>query len=267
MHRKGDRTAWLKGGRATCIAPGPFPKRPWYLVLLGPPGVGKGTQADKLVETYGACHLSTGEIFRAACRNPCEAADSPVMRAALDAMARGELVSDEIVIEIIRERIRCLHCMHGFLLDGFPRTVEQARVLDQLLEQVGTRLDAVILLDAPEEVIIQRLSGRRVCRQCKASWHVQYKPTRVDGICDNCGGELFLRDDDRPESVKVRLDAYRNTIGPVIDHYRDSGVLHVVDASGSPEQVFANIRAVLEAEGRPWEKTLDEAAARQAPPA
>jgi adenylate kinase len=244
MHPHGDRTAWLQGGDARCTDSGAAPRRPWHIVLFGPPGVGKGTQADLVVEHFGACHLSTGDIFRAATSG--HAPVSPAMEAALTAMRRGELVSDAMVVELVRERINCLCCEHGFLLDGFPRTVEQARALDAMLARAGTQLDVVLELEADEETIVRRLSGRRVCRQCKACWHEEMKPTRRPGVCDSCGGELYQRDDDRPAAIQVRLDTYRNTALPVSEHYRLAGILRLIDARGEPAAVFAEIRRVME---------------------
>lgn len=244
MHPAGDRTAWLLGGDATCHDPGPRPRRPWHVILLGPPGVGKGTQAARLVGELGACHLSTGDVFRAACRGS-ESTPSPAMAEALATMRRGGLVSDDTVVALVRERVRCLCCHHGFLLDGFPRTVDQARALDAMLAGVGTQLDRVILLDADEPTIVHRLSGRRVCATCRANWHIESHPTRIDGVCDTCGGALIQRDDDRPETIHVRLEAYHAAADAVIGFYRDRGLLATIDASAPPAEVFARIVAAL----------------------
>jgi adenylate kinase len=214
--------------------------------------VGKGTQAERIIATFGACHLSTGDIFRYAAKNgACGLPPSPAMALALAAMRKGELVSDTTVVELVRERAHCLTCPHGFLLDGFPRTVEQARALDAILAQVGRSLDAVIHYGAGQDVIIERLSGRRVCRKCGAGYHLANKPPRVAGRCDACGGALFQRDDDRPEAIRVRLEAYDATVGPVLAHYRERKLLHELDASGTPDEVFSRTRAVLEGIGAP----------------
>jgi adenylate kinase len=245
MHPTGDRTAWLKGGDA-CANPGPLPVRPWHIVLLGPPGVGKGTQAEKIVERFGACHLSTGDVFREAFQNTDVESASPALREALGAMRHGELVSDEMVIDLVRERIGCIVCRHGFLLDGFPRTVEQVIALDDILEAHRVRLDAVIALEADDAAIIERVSGRRVCRDCRANWHITARPTRRPDTCDECGGRLFQRDDDRPGSIRIRFEAHHATIQPVLDHYRAAGLLYCVDAGDRPEAVFTRVCGVFD---------------------
>lgn len=244
MHHYPDRTAWLQGGNARCIDPGPTPRRPWHVLLLGPPGVGKGTQAELIIESLGACHLSTGDVFRAA-HHGCNGPVSPAMQEALGAMKRGELVSDATVVNLVRERVGCLCCAHGFLLDGFPRTRDQAEALDGMLAAAGTRLDAVINYTAAEEEILARVGGRRVCRRCKRGYHLDHKAPRTPGVCDACGGELYQRDDDRAEAVHTRLEAYRATARPVVEFYRAKGVLHEIDAHGSPGQVFEKTHAVL----------------------
>ncbi len=244
MHPSGDRTAWLLGGDARCHDSGPLPRRPWHVILLGPPGVGKGTQAARLVDTLGACHLSTGDVFRAA-HHSCDAARSPVMAEAMATMHRGGLVSDETVVALVRERIRCLHCNHGFLLDGFPRTVDQAHALDEMLTGVGTCLDRVVLLDADEQTIIHRLSGRRICSRCRASWHVESHAPIVPGVCDSCGGALVQRPDDRPETIHIRLEAYHAEADAVIAFYRDRGLLATIDAGAPPGEVFRRLMIEL----------------------
>jgi len=249
MYSLGNRIAWLQGPGANCAKTNPVAPRPWHLVLLGPPGVGKGTQAEKIVAEFGACHLSTGDVFRHAARNSSGQAPSPAMAVALAAMKRGELVSDATVVELVRERAECLSCQYGFLLDGFPRTIDQARALDGILGGVKRTLDAAINYFAPESLIIERLSGRRVCKQCRAGYHVANKPTRVAGVCDACGGELIQRDDDKPEAIRTRLHAYAATCNPVLEYYRKQGLLREIDASGDPETVFAQTRAVVQSLG------------------
>jgi adenylate kinase len=246
MHPSGDRSAWLHGNDAQCVNPGPLPSRTWNLVLFGPPGVGKGTAAEQIVAAYGACQLSTGDIFRQAAKTADPVTLSPAMQTALAAMRRGELVSDATVVELVRERAQCLACHHGFLLDGFPRTADQAVALDEMLAQVGRKLDAVLNFVAPEATIIERLSGRRVCRQCRTGYHVANKPPRESGVCDACGGGLIQRDDDKPAAIKVRLQAYAATCNPVLEHYRRKGLLREIDAIGTPEVVFERTRLVLQ---------------------
>ncbi len=246
MYSIGSRLAWLLGPGANCEKTGPVPPRPWHLVLLGPPGVGKGTQAEKIIAEFGACHLSTGDVFRNAARDTSGRPPSPAMAVALAAMKRGELVSDATVVDLVRERAECLACEYGFLLDGFPRTIEQARALEGILKGVKRSLDGAINYFAPESLIIERLAGRRVCKQCRTGYHVANKPPRVAGKCDACGGELIQRDDDKPEAIRTRLHAYAATCDPVLDYYRRQGLLREIDASGDPESVFAHTRAVIQ---------------------
>ncbi len=237
-----DRTAWLKGGDHRCVMP---PRRPigkaWRIVLLGAPGVGKGTQAEMLCERLGTCHLSTGDVFRAA--KSCGATDlSPAMASALVFMKRGDLVPDDTVLDMVGERLRCLNCSGGFLLDGFPRTVAQAKALEKLLESQDIKLTAVFDYELPIEQIVARLSGRRTCAKCKAVYHVTTRPPQVAGICDQCGGELIQREDDRPESVKVRMEAYQHSTKPLIDFYQQRGLLVTISAAGSPEEIYKRTR-------------------------
>ncbi len=245
MYSTGNRIAWLQGPHANCAKTGPVAPRPWHLVLLGPPGVGKGTQAEKIIGEFGACHLSTGDVFRYAARATDAAPPSPAMAVALAAMKRGELVSDGTVVELVRERAQCLACEYGFLLDGFPRTLEQAHALDGILARVERKLDAAINYSAPEAVIIARLSGRRVCPKCRAGYHVANKPPRVPDRCDACGTTLIQREDDKPEAIRTRLHAYAATCDPVLEFYRRQGLLREIDASGDPETVFVQTRAVI----------------------
>jgi len=245
MYTIGNRLAWLQGPGFECPKSGPVPPRAWHLVLLGPPGVGKGTQAEKIVGEFGACHLSTGDVFRHAARNLSGTVPSPAMATALAAMKRGELVSDNTVVDLVRERAGCLACEYGFLLDGFPRTIDQARALDGILGNVKSRLDGAINYFAPEALIIERLSGRRVCKQCRTGYHVANKPPRVAGRCDACGGELIQRDDDKPEAIRTRLQAYAATCNPVLEYYRKQGLLLEIEASGDPESVFAQTRQAI----------------------
>jgi adenylate kinase len=237
MEIKQDRTAWLKGGTAVCERPAKRQKRPRRLVLLGAPGVGKGTQAELLSAKLGTCPLSTGDIFRTA--KGLEAGElTPAMRAALGCMRRGELVPDETVLALIAERTRCLRCQAGFMLDGFPRTVNQAEALERLLSEQRMKLDAVLSYELPLDQVVARLSGRRTCLDCKAVFHVSARPPMFEGICDACGGKLYQREDDRPESIRVRMKVYEQCTTPLTDYYRRRGLLASILAEGSPEEIF-----------------------------
>ena len=239
-----DRAAWLKGGNAVCKEEPQVTGRPWRLVLLGAPGVGKGTQAEILSKNLRACHLSTGDVFRAAKYLPAEDR-SPAMTSALDYMRRGDLVPDETVLEMVRERAGCLRCGGGFLLDGFPRTVPQAEALQKILEELGTKLDAALDYELPLEEVVARLSGRRTCAKCKAIFHLTGRPPKVAGVCDACGGPLTQREDDRPESVRVRLETYAKSTAPLTEFYRQTGLLVPVAVGPNPEVTFGRTMAAL----------------------
>src|SRR5581483_6048423 len=233
-----DRKAWLEGPGAACNSRPEHNPRPRRLVLLGAPGVGKGTQAEMLCAKLGACHLSTGDIFRAAkAIGACER--SPALAAALQYMRRGELVPDETVLALVSERVNCLKCEGGFLLDGFPRTVAQAEALEQLLQKNKLSLDAVVSYELPIEQIVARLSGRRTCPQCKAVFHIDALPPKLPGICDHCGATLYQREDDRPESVRVRMEAYETSTAPLTAFYSSRGLLCPVSAEGAPKEICA----------------------------
>lgn len=236
MSTEPNRAAWLQGP-ATACTPHPHKLEPtWRLVLLGAPGVGKGTQAQLLHERLGACQLSTGDVFRAAAsRSDCP--PSPAMAAALNFMRRGLLVPDTTVWDMVKERVGCLRCAGGFLLDGFPRTLSQAQSLHRLLAQENLPLHAVINYELPTKEIISRLSGRRTCAKCKAVYHVTNQPPMHSGICDKCGSALFRRDDDNPEAIQVRLEAYQQSTAPLINFYRDLKMLLTIPATGSPDEI------------------------------
>jgi adenylate kinase len=233
-----DRAAWLKGGEAKCNVPADAQVRPHRFVLLGAPGVGKGTQAELLAARLGACHLSTGDIFRAA-KTLTECDRTPSMTSALEYMRRGDLVPDEIVLGLLVERSKCLRCGGGFLLDGFPRTVTQAKALEECLKRIEVEIEAVLSYEMPLEKIVARLSGRRTCPTCKAVYHVDNRPPKMTGICDNCGTALYQREDDRPESVRVRMDAYEKSTAPLTEFYRRKGLLVSISAEGTPEEIYA----------------------------
>jgi adenylate kinase len=233
----GNRASWLQGPGHRCEGMGEPPMRAWRLILLGAPGTGKGTQAALLTARLGACQLSTGEVFRAArgC-NPDQL--TPKLRDALEVMRSGGLVEDSTVVGIVAERQRCLGCMHGFLLDGFPRTILQAEALEAMVRELHLPIDAVINYELPEEEVIRRLGGRRTCGACGRSFHVEDLPPAVPGQCDTCGGHLRQREDDRPEAIRVRLASYREATAPLIQFYEQRGLLRTVSAEGTPGEVF-----------------------------
>ena len=243
MTTTNNRARWIEGPSAEC---GPVPSipNPYRLVLLGAPGVGKGTQAELLHHRLRACHLSTGDVFRAASKSQCEL--SPAMKTATEYMRRGDLVPDKTVWEMVRERSGCLHCGGGFILDGFPRTLGQAESLRTLMLQEQLELTAVVNYELPQAEIVDRLSGRRTCEQCKTVFHLTERPSATGDTCDRCGGKLFQRDDDRPESIKVRLEAYQRSTAPLIEFYEKLGLLLTVAATGSPDEICARTVAGLD---------------------
>lgn len=246
MAQKRDNSAWIKGGKTTCACAQPAQGKAWKLILLGAPGVGKGTQADLLCERLGTLHLSTGDVFRAAKSAPASER-TPAIEAALGYMQRGELVPDATVIDLVRERVACLRDPGGFLLDGFPRTVAQAEALQALMKAEGLALDGVLDYELPTDEVVKRLSGRRTCSKCRAGFHVINMPPKKEGVCDHCGGELYQREDDRPESIRVRLDAYQKSTSPLTDYYRKLGLLIPISATGTPEEIFQRTLAALKA--------------------
>ena len=205
-------------------------------VLLGPPGAGKGTQAVRIVEKYNVPHISTGDIFRENIKNGTE-----LGKKAQEYMNKGELVPDDLVIEIATTRLLADDCKEGFLLDGFPRTVYQAEKLDEFLKEHGMELDVVIDIEVEKEELITRLTGRRVCKACGASYHVVNIPPKKEGICDSCGGELFQRADDTVETVNNRIEVYNEQTMPLVDYYKNADKLAVADGALSLDAVFAEI--------------------------
>ena len=201
------------------------------MVFLGPQGSGKGTVIGKIKDKYGAPHISTGDMFREALKQGTEFGQK-----AAEYMNRGELVPDEVTYGMVRERIARDDCADGFMLDGFPRNLEQARALSDI-----ATIDTAVLLDVPEEISLERLSGRRQCRECGAIFHLAFVPPKQEGICDKCGGELYQRDDDKPEAIKERLAVYRAETMPIADYYDEAGVLVRVDGSGPVDDVVARI--------------------------
>lgn len=211
------------------------------IVMLGAPGAGKGTQAKKLSGKYGIPHISTGDIFRANIKQGTE-----LGKKAKEYMDQGQLVPDELVVDLVADRLRSKDCEKGFILDGFPRTIPQAEALDRALEQMGATLDYAIDVEVPDENIVRRMSGRRACVGCGATYHTQYAAPKQENICDACGGELILRDDDKPETVEKRLSVYHEQTQPLIDYYRSAGVLEEVDGTQDMETVFQEIVRLFE---------------------
>ena len=246
MAVKRERCTWLKGPKFPCKDKPPAQQRPYRLVLLGAPGVGKGTQAEFLIERLGTCHLSTGDIFRAAKALP-ESERTPAIEEALSYMKRGDLVPDETVVALVHERVECLNCEGGFLLDGFPRTVAQAEALEGMLKTQKVKLDAVLNYEMPIEKVVDRIGGRRTCSKCKAVFHVTNMPPKKTGVCDHCGAELFQREDDRPESVRVRMQAYAKSTAPLTDYYGKKGILISIKAEGAPEEISQRTMKELDA--------------------
>ena len=212
------------------------------LILLGPPGAGKGTQAKRLIERYGIPQISTGDILRAAVREGTE-----LGKKAKQYMDAGQLVPDEVVIGIIRERLKEADCAKGFILDGFPRTVPQAEALKSVLAELGQALDHVVSIEVPDEDLVERLTGRRTCRKCGAMYHVKFTPPKQEGVCDKCGGELYQRDDDKEETIRARLKVYHDQTAPLVEFYNEEGLLRRIDGVGSVDEIYGRILGVLEA--------------------
>lgn len=207
------------------------------LVLMGPPGAGKGTQAKRLIEALGVPQISTGDILRHAV-----AQRSELGKQAQPLIEAGRLVPDALVVGIVEERLGAPDCQQGFLLDGFPRTVPQAEALERVLARSGKRIEAVISLEVPLEELLERQTGRRGCPRCQLIYHVKYNPPRHPGVCDRDGAALFERDDDRPESARARQEVYAAQTAPVKEFYRQRGLLRTIDGVGDPEQIFRRIR-------------------------
>ena len=210
------------------------------IVMLGAPGAGKGTQAKMIAAEYGLPHISTGDIFRANIKEGTE-----LGKEAKTYMDAGQLVPDELTVKILLDRVAKDDCKNGYVLDGFPRTIPQAKVLDEALTALGEKIDFAIDVDVPDENIVGRMGGRRACVTCGATYHIEHVPPKAEGICDTCGSELILRDDDKPETVSNRLKVYHDQTQPLIDFYTEKGVLRSVDGTVDMMDVFAAIKDIL----------------------
>jgi len=215
-------------------------KKYMRIVLLGPPGAGKGTQAQMLKQLFGIPHISTGDLLRQAVKE-----ETSLGKQARAYMDRGELVPDELVTAMVTERLQHPDCASGFLLDGFPRSIVQANALADELTRSGKRLDGVVSIMVPHANVIERLSGRRVCRECGTMYHERFDPPKRAGVCDKCQGELYQRSDDNAETVSARLAVYERSTAPLLSYYRDRGLLYEIDGRGAPEEVGQRITAAL----------------------
>ena len=210
------------------------------IIMLGAPGAGKGTQAKMIAEKYSIPHISTGDIFRANIKNGTE-----LGKKAKSYMDQGQLVPDELTLDLIMDRFKEDDCKNGYVLDGFPRTIPQAEALDAALKAEGEKVDFAIDVDVPDENIVRRMGGRRACVNCGATYHIVYSPTKVEGKCDKCGEDLIVRDDDKPETVLSRLEVYHNQTQPLIDYYNEQGILKSVDGTVDMKDVFNAIVDIL----------------------
>ena len=210
------------------------------IIMLGAPGAGKGTQAKQIADKYSIPHISTGDIFRANIKNGTE-----LGKKAKQYMDQGALVPDELTCDLVMDRIQQDDCKNGFLLDGFPRTIPQAEALDAALGKINEKMDYAIDVDVPDENIVNRMSGRRACLNCGATYHLISIPPKVEGICDRCGSEIVLREDDKPETVQKRLKVYHEQTQPLIDYYKNQGILKSVDGTQPMDEVFKAIVTIL----------------------
>ncbi|MBQ7563048.1 MAG: adenylate kinase [Lachnospiraceae bacterium] len=210
------------------------------IIMLGAPGAGKGTQARRIAGEYGIPHISTGDIFRANIKDQTE-----LGMEAKSYMDKGQLVPDELTVKILLDRVAKDDCKNGYVLDGYPRTIPQAEVLDKAVTELGEKIDYAINVDVPDENIVRRMSGRRSCPGCGATFHIEHMPPKKEGICDTCGKELVIRDDDRPETVQNRLKVYHEQTQPLIEYYNKQGIVKEVDGTKDPEAVFNAIKDIL----------------------
>ncbi len=211
------------------------------IILLGPPGAGKGTQAKDLVQKYGIPQISTGDILR---KNLAD--KTPLGLEAKKYMDKGELVPDSVVVGIVKDRLKESDCKKGYILDGFPRTVPQAETLDVALADMKTPIDKVLSIEVPDSELVKRLGGRRTCRGCQAGYHVMFKPSKKEGVCDSCGGELYQRDDDKEDAIKNRLKVYMASTAPLIGYYKNKGMLATIDGVGDMKVILDRMVKALE---------------------
>ncbi len=211
------------------------------IVFLGPPGAGKGTQAKILIERYGIPQISTGDMLR-----EHRAKGTELGKKAQEYMDKGQLVPDEIILGMVKERLSQPDCERGFILDGFPRTVAQAEALDRILAEMGKELNFALALIVPDELLVERLTGRRTCKNCGMMYHIKYKPPKVEGKCDVCGGQLYQRADDNEETVRNRLMVYHEQTAPLIEYYKNKGILREIDGSKSIEEITQQLISILE---------------------
>lgn len=211
-----------------------------YILLMGPPGAGKGTQAEKLIREYGIPQISTGDMFRAAVKS-----GTALGKEAKSYMDKGALVPDSVTVGIVKERLAQDDCKKGWILDGFPRTTAQASALDAIIHDLGIQLTAVLDFNVNRDDLVKRVSGRLVCRQCGASFHKEFRPPKQEGVCDNCGGELYQRADDNEVTVRERLAVYDTSTKPLIDYYKVSGRYYEINGDQSMDKVFADVQAAL----------------------
>jgi adenylate kinase len=212
-----------------------------YILLMGPPGAGKGTQAEKLIDAYKIPHISTGDMFRAAVSQGTE-----LGKEAKKYMDAGGLVPDEVTIGIVREGLAKPECAKGFILDGFPRTQDQAVALDGILRDLKIKLTGVVNIEVPDKDLVARVTGRRICKKCGATYHITFNPPKVEGICDKCGGDLYQRDDDKEATVEKRLEAYHSQTEPLINYYKKQGLYIEIDGTQAIDKVYAAVKSSLD---------------------
>jgi adenylate kinase len=210
------------------------------IILIGPPGAGKGTQATRMIERLQVPQISTGDMFRAAVKE-----GTPMGKKAKEYMDKGALVPDEVVIGVVNERFQKPDCKKGFILDGFPRTLDQAKALDELLKKLGTKLDHVVVIEVPDDYLVERLTGRRTCKGCNYMHHIKFDPPKKEGVCDKCGAELYQRDDDKEVTIRQRLTNYHNQTSPLIEYYGKQNVVRMIKGTGSMEQVQDAVKAAI----------------------